>query len=75
MALKQETIQRCVVAVGREKFLAIFNKQDHLAALRKEDHLAALSQEDMLEALLAKLGPSQLQQLIVERSRKQSESH
>jgi hypothetical protein len=27
--MKQETIQRYVEAVGREKFLAVFNKQDH----------------------------------------------
>jgi len=84
MALKQETIQRYVEALGREKFLAVFNKQDHLAALSKEDLLAALSKEDLLAALtqkdmltrlLSELGPNQLQQIIAQISFKQSESH
>lgn len=51
MAMKQETIQRYVEALGREKFFAVFNKQDHLAALSKEDLLAALRKEDLLAAL------------------------
>jgi len=77
MALKQETIQRCVEAVGREKFLAVFNKQDHLAALSKEDHLAALSKEKegVLQYFLAELGPDEFQRLIAKISRNKSESH
>ena len=85
MAIKQETIQRCVEALGPEKFLAVIDKQkllaalskeDHLAALSKEDHWAALSKEDILSGeLFARFSPSQLQQLLVNISRKQSESH
>lgn len=75
MAIKQETIQRCVEALGREKFLAIFNKEDHLAALRKEDLLAALSKEDVLQYLLDEFEPDQLRQMIDQMSRKQSDSH
>jgi len=75
MALKPETIKRYVEALGREKILATFTKEDHLAALRKEDLLAALSQEDVLQHFLAKLGPEQLRQMIDQMSRNKSESH
>jgi len=51
MAVKQETINRYIEALGREKFLAAFNKEDHLAALRKEDLLTALRKEDLVAAL------------------------
>jgi len=72
MTLRQETIDRMIEAVGREKFLAAFrkeeflaalSKEDHLAALRKEDHLAALSNEDMVQWLLAKVGSEQLSKI------------
>ena len=85
MAIQQDTIQRCVEALGPEKFLAVIDKQKLLAALSKEDLLAALSKEDLLAALsqedilsgelFARLNPSQLQQLLVKISRQQSESH
>jgi hypothetical protein len=67
MAIKQDTIQRCVEALGAEKFLAVIDKQKLLAALSPEDILS--------EELLDRLNPSQLQQLLVKISRKQSESH
>jgi len=75
MALKPETIKRYVEALGREKILATFTKEDHLAALRKEDLFAALSQEEVLQHFLAKLGPEQLRQMIDQMSRNKSESH
>jgi hypothetical protein len=78
MAIKQETINRLVEAVGREKILATFRKEDLLATFRKEDLVAALSKEDLLAALnkedvlrqlLAELGPDQLRQMIDQISR------
>ena len=72
MAVKQETINRYVEALGPEKFSAALSKEHHLAALSKEDHLAALSKEDLLAALsdddmlkrlLAKFGAERLSKM------------
>lgn len=67
MAIQQDTIQRCVEALGPEKFLAVIDKQKLLAALSPEDILS--------EELLDRLNPSQLQQLLAKINRKQSERH
>jgi hypothetical protein len=77
MAIQQDTIQRCVEALGPEKFLAVINKQALLAALSKEDHLAALGKEkeEVLKYFLAELGPDEFQRLIAKINRNKSESH
>jgi len=51
MAVKQETLNRFIEALGRDKILTLFRKEEHMAVLQKEDLLAALSKEDHLAAL------------------------
>lgn len=51
MAIKQETLDRFVETVGRDKVMALFSKEEYMAALSKGDHLAALSKGDLLAAL------------------------
>jgi len=51
MAIRQETINRMIEALGREKILSTFHLEDILAAFRKEDLLAAFRKEDLLAAL------------------------
>lgn len=84
MAVKQETIQRYIDALGREKFLAALSKEEHMSVLSKEDYLAALSKQDLLSALseedlfkelLAKLGANQLQQMLAQISTPKSEQN
>ena len=75
MTVREETLNRFIATIGREKIAALLHKEDHLAALRKEDLLAALSKEDMLRQILVEIEPSHLHQMIDQISRTKSESH
>jgi hypothetical protein len=66
MTVREETLNRFIETIGREKIVAL---------LRKEDLLAALSKEDMQRQLLAEYGLGQLHQMMDEFSRTKSESH
>jgi hypothetical protein len=75
--------EKFLAVLKKEDIVATLRKEDHLAALRKEDLLAALSQAELnqeeilllLGDLLAKLRPSQLQQLLAKINLDKPESH